>query len=165
MKRLMSIGAIAALTTGLFADIAAAAQPAPTPPSPEQVATSAIQTRQGLFKLIGYNFGPIGGALRNRQPLDATLVARNSPRIEMLAAMIPELLRNDTRQFHSAVKTAALDVVWTGQADLNAKANDLVKAAAALTAAARSGDQDAIQAAAGGVAKACGSCHDTYRAR
>jgi cytochrome c556 len=162
MKRLMSVGLLAALTFGSFASMAA--QEA-APPSPEQVAKSQIETRQGLFKLISYNFGPVGGMLRNRQPFDAALVARNSARIESLAGMITELHQADTRKFHSSVKSAALDGIWTGQADFKAKADDLVKAAAALTAAAQGGDQKATLAAAGAVGKACGSCHDTYRAK
>jgi cytochrome c556 len=162
MKRLMSIGLMAALTFGSAASIAA--QEA-APPSPEQVAKSQIETRQGAFKLIAYNFGPVGAMLRNRQPFDAALVARNSARIETLAGMIPELHSADTRSFHKTVKTAALDGIWTGQADFKAKADDLVKAAAALTAAAKGGDQKATLAAAGAVGKACGSCHDTYRAK
>jgi len=162
MKRFTSIGLAAALTVISFASVAA--EPA-APPSPEQVAKSAIETRQGLFKLISYNFGPIGGMMRNRVPFDAAVVARNSARIESLAGMIPELYGNDTRKFHSNVKTAALDAVWTGQADFKAKADDLVKAAATLTAAAKGGDQKATLDAAAAVGKACGSCHDSYRVK
>lgn len=162
MKRLMTIGLAAALTVTSFASIAA--EPA-APPSPEQQAKSAIETRQGLFKLISYNFGPVGGMMRNRVPFDAAVVAKNSARIEVLAGMITELYTNDTRKFHPTVKTGALDAVWTGQADFKAKADELVKASAALTAAAKGGDEKATLAAAGAVGKACGSCHDSYRAK
>jgi cytochrome c556 len=161
MKRLMSLGLAAALSVASFATMAA--QEA-APPSPEQVANNAILTRQGNFKLISYNFGPIGGMLRNRVPFDAALVAKNSARIEVLASMIPELFQNDTRK-DGTVKSAALDGVWTGAADFKAKADDLQKAAAALTMAAKGGDQKATIAAAGAVGKACGSCHDSYRAK
>lgn len=161
MKRLMSLGLAAALSVASFATIAAEEA---APPSPEQVANSAILTRQGDFKLIAYNFGPIGGMLRNRVPFDAAVVAKNSARIEVLAGMIPELFQNDTRKAGTA-KTAALDGVWTGAADFKGKADDLQKAAAALTAAAKGGDQKATLAAAGAVGKACGSCHDSYRAK
>jgi cytochrome c556 len=160
MKRLMTLGLAAALTAASFATIAAE----PAPPSPEQVANNAITTRQGVFKLISYNFGPIGGMMRQRVPFDAALVAKNSARIEVLAGMIAELHQNDTRKAGTA-KTAALDAVWTGSADFKAKADDLVKASAALTAAAKGGDQKATLDAAGAVGKACGSCHDSYRAK
>jgi len=55
--------------------------------------------------------------------------------------------------------------VWTGTADFKGKADDLEKAAAGLTAAAKSGDQKATMTAAQAVGKACGSCHDSYRAK
>lgn len=161
MNRLMTVGVAAVLSVASFATIAA--EPA-APPSPEQVANGAITTRQGAFKLISYNFGPVGGMMRQRVPFDAALVAKNSARIEVLAGMIPELYMNDTRKAGTA-KTAALDAVWTGQADFKAKADDLVKASAALTAAAKGGDQKATMDAAAAVGKACGSCHDTYRAK
>jgi cytochrome c556 len=161
MKRLITIGLVAALTVSAGASFAAE----PAPPSPEQQAKSAVETRQGLFKLISYNFGPVGGMMRDRVPFDAAVVARNSARIESLAGMIPELYQNDTRKFHQSVKTAALDGIWTSQADFKTKADALSTAAAKLTAAAKGGDQKATLAAAAEVGKACGSCHDSYRAK
>jgi cytochrome c556 len=161
MKRLMSLSLAAALTVASFATIAAEEA---APPSPEQVANTAILTRQGNFKLIANQYGPVGGMMRNRVPFDAALVAKNSARIEVLAGMIPELHMNDTRKAGTA-KTAALDGVWTGPADFKAKADDLQKAAAALTTAAKGGDKDATMKAAQAVGKACGSCHDSYRAK
>ena len=45
------------------------------------------------------------------------------------------------------------------------KSDGLTKAAAALTAAAKTGDKAATLKAAGEVGKACGACHDSYRAK
>lgn len=160
MKRLMTLCFATALTVASFATIAAE----PAPPSPEQAANNAIATRQGLFKLIGYNFGPVGGMLRGRVPFDAALVARNSARIEVLGGMIAELHQNDTRKV-GTLKTTALDAVWTDAADFKTKADNMVKASAALTAAAKGGDQKATLEAAGAVGKTCGGCHDSYRAK
>ncbi len=160
MKRLLAFGLVAALGFGSVAVLTAAE---PAPPSPEQAAKSRIETRQGLFKLISYNFGPIGGMMRNRVPFDAAVVAKNAARVESLAGQIVELYGEDTRKFHGSAKTASLEGIWTSQADFKAKADDLVKAAAALSAAAKGGDEKATMAAAGAVGKACGSCHDTYR--
>ena len=85
--------------------------------------------------------------------------------IEVLAGMIPELFQNDTRKFHAGNKTGALDGIWSSQADFKAKADELVKAAQNLTAVAKAGDQSKFAAAAGAVGKACGNCHDNYRAK
>mgnify|MGYP003527198681 CR=1 FL=1 len=67
MKRLLSFGIAAALAT---VSVATLAQDA-APPSPEQQAKSAVEARQGLFKVMGTQMGPIGGMLRNRVPFDA----------------------------------------------------------------------------------------------
>lgn len=158
MKRLKSLG----LAAALIVSGTAFAQQAPTP---EQQAQNAIQTRQGLFKVLGATFGPIGGMLQKRVPFDAALVEKNAQRIEVLAGMITELFQNDTRQFHGSNKTGALDGIWSSQADFKAKSDELVKAAQNLVAAAKSGDQSQFTPAAGAVWKACGNCHDSYRAK
>jgi cytochrome c556 len=132
------------------------------PPSPEAQAKSAIEARQGLYKLMATQFGPIGGMLRNTVPFDAAVVAKNSARIAVISEIIPELFVNDTRTF-TATKTAALPGIWNSQADFKGKADALTKAANDLNAAAKGGDKAATMAAAGAVGKACGSCHDSYR--
>lgn len=160
MKRLLAIGITAALAAASAATFAQGA----APPTPEQQAANSILTRQGLFKLLGQQFGPIGGMLRGPVPFDAAVVARNSARIEVLSSMINEQFANDTRKF-TATPTKALEGIWNSAADFKSKADALNTAAAALTAAAKTGDKAATLKAAGDVGKACGSCHDNYRAK
>jgi len=97
-------------------------------------------------------------------PFDAALVERNSARIAVLAGMIPEMFGSDTRKF-TATKTLALEGIWNSQADFKGKADALMKAANDLNAAAKTGNKDATLKAAGDVGKACGACHDDYRAK
>jgi cytochrome c556 len=171
MKRLLLIAATAVVTTGAFAAAPDAAPPAPAPaaapaapPSPEAIAKSAIETRQGLFKVMGAQMGPIGGMLRNRVPFDAAVIARNAARMQTLSEIIPELFANDTRKF-TATPSKALEGIWNSQADFKVKADDLGKAAAALVVAAKGTDQAATLKAAGAMGQACGKCHDNYRAK
>jgi cytochrome c556 len=140
------------------------AQAAAAPPSPEQVAKGAIETRQGLFKVMSAQMGPIAGLLRNQGEFNAAVVGRNAARIQTLSEILPELFANDTRQF-KATKTIALDGIWNSQADFKVKAEALTKAAAGVVAAAKTGDKAATQKAAAEIGKACGSCHDSYRAK
>jgi cytochrome c556 len=162
MKRLYSVGVAAALAT---MSVMAVSQGAPGgPPNPAAQAKTAIETRQAVFKLINNQNGPIGGMLRNRVEFDAAVVARNAARIEMLATMIPDLFVTDTRQFKDT-KTLALDGIWASQADFKAKADGLNKAAAALAEVAKTGDKANTLKAAADVGKACGACHDNYRAK
>jgi hypothetical protein len=82
-------------------------------------------------------------------------------RIEMLAPMIPEAFATDTRK--GSAKTQAREGIWTNAADFKAKSEDLARAAAALGAAAKTGDKGATMKAAGAVGKACSACHDNYK--
>jgi len=161
MNRLSRVGVAAALAA---VSALAFSQGAGGPPSPEAQAKSAIETRQGLFKLISNQMGPIGGMLRNQREFDAALVAKNAARIQTLAEIAPELFMLDTREF-KATKTAALDGIWTSQADFKAKADGLAKAAGATADAAKTGDKAATLKAAAEIGKACGACHDSFRAK
>ncbi|MEY4760191.1 MAG: hypothetical protein RLZZ200_47 [Pseudomonadota bacterium] len=158
MKRLISIG----LTAALSVAIANAAEPQQR--SPEDLAKQAIETRQGLFKVMGAVFGPVGGMLRNQVPFDAATAEKAGTRLVTLGGIAPDLFVNDTRKFTS-IKTTALDGIWNSQADFKAKADELVKAATDLAAAAKTGDKAATLKAAGAVGKSCGGCHDSYRVK
>jgi cytochrome c556 len=132
------------------------------PPTPEQQAEQAIQTRQGLLKVMGMYMAPLGGMLKNKVPFDAAAATKSATHIAQLGSMIPDVFTFDTRKV-TTVKTKAQEGIWTNQADFDSKADDLVKAATALVDAAKSGDKGSTLKAAGAVGKACGACHDNYR--
>lgn len=157
MRHFIALGLIALCS--MTAASTAVAQNAP--PTPEEQAQQAAELRQSVFKLLGWNMAPLGAMLRNRMPFDAAVAQKSAMRIEQLAPMIPDAFRHDTRQFK--VKSEARDIIWTRKSDFESKADGLLKAAGALTAAARSGDKAATLKAAGAVGKACGSCHDDFR--
>jgi cytochrome c556 len=156
MRLLARIGVIAC---SLFVLTVASAQNAP--PTPEEQAKEMTATRQGLFKLMGFHMDPMAGMLRKRVPYDQAQIQKAAARIEALAPIIPDVFKLDTRKFQ--VQTKAREGIWNSQADFNAKADELAKAAAALSAAAKGGDQGATMKAIGAVGKACGNCHDNFR--
>jgi cytochrome c556 len=158
MKSLFSISLAAILSVGAVTAVAAVAKS-------EAEAKTAIEARSQNFKDLGKAMGPIGDMLRRKVPFDAAVVATNSAKIQEIAPKIPGFFETDTRQFHGSLKTEALDGIWNSQADFKAKADDLAKAAAALNAAAKTGDQAETLKAAGAVGKACGTCHDSYRVK
>lgn len=159
MKKLISFGIAAALAMGA----AHAAAPA-GPASPEDVAKGQIETRQGLFKVIAATWGPVGGMMRNTAPFDAAVVAKAAGRLAALSPIAPDLFAADTRKF-TQFKSSALDGIWNSQADFKAKSDELTKAATELAAVAAKGDKAETLKAAAAVGKACGSCHDSYRAK
>ena len=145
-----------------LAPICAAVSQEAGPATPEQQMEQAIQTRQGVLKVMGFYMAPLGGMLKNKVPFDAAAATKSATHIAQLGGMIPDVFQFDTRK-NSAVKTKAQDGIWTNQADFASKADDLVKAANALTDAAKSGDKGTTLKAAAAVGKACGACHDNYR--
>jgi cytochrome c556 len=157
MKRVVKLSLLAmcsavAVTTAL-------AQDAPTP---EQQAQAAVDTRQGLQKVMGFEFvGPLGGMLKNKVPFDANVVQKNAANVAALASLQPDIFAVDTRKF--TLKTKAREGIWTNKSDFDAKSNDLVKASNDAVAAAKTGDKGATLKAVANMGKACGACHDNFR--
>lgn len=129
-------------------------------PTPEEQAQAAVDTRQGLYKIVGRYFGPIVGMARGQIPYDAAVVEYNASKINQLAGMVPDLFSKDTSEFD--LDTGALPGIWDNLEDFNAKAQALGQEAAALAAAAPAGKGPAMKVF-GKVGGACKSCHDDYR--
>ena len=135
---------------------------APPAQTPEQKAEATVLTRQGLFKVQSFAFAPVGAMLRSKN-VDAAAAVKAAQRVQVTAAMIPDVFATDTHAEKITIKTRAREGIWTNKSDFDSKANDLVKAAAELEAAGKSGDKDKILAAATGVGKGCSGCHDQFR--
>lgn len=161
MKKVIKKGLIATAAVAITVASSSIPSMAQKAPTPEDRAKNAVEVRQSLFKLLGFNMGPLGGMLRNLTPFDAATAKTNGENIEALAKMIPAVFAMDTREFK--VKTEALDRIWGAKANFDGKAKDLEKAAQALVMAADGGNEGATKAAMAGVGKACGSCHDDFR--
>jgi cytochrome c556 len=131
-------------------------------PAGDEAMAKAVENRQAVFKVINWSFDPVAGMLKNKVPFDAAVAAKAASRIEAIGPMITEAFAVDTRKA-TGVKTKAREGIWTNAADFKAKNDDLVKAAAGLSAAAKGGDKKAVLQAAAAVGKACGACHDSFR--
>ena len=130
--------------------------------SPEERAANATSTRQAVFKLLGFNMGPIGGMAKEVVEFDAALAERNARRIAALAPMIPELLAAmDTREFD--VETLALPLIWDNMGEFGDAANKLVDAANSFADVAAGGDRATTLEAVRSLGGACGDCHDRFR--
>jgi len=160
MKNFMKKGIVAGVAVA--AVVASASVPSlAQAPSPEDRAKNAVDTRQSVFKLLGWNMGPLGGMLRNQVPFDAATAKTNGENIAALGKMIPALFEMDTREFD--VDTEALDGIWGAKGDFDNKAKALVDAANNLVKVADGGNEGAVKGAMAQVGKACGSCHDDFR--
>jgi cytochrome c556 len=130
--------------------------------TPEERAAGATATRQAVFKLLGFNMGPIGGMAREMVEFDAAIAERNARRIAALAPMIPELFAAmDTREFD--VRTLALPIIWDNTDEFADLANKLIEAANDFADIAAGGDQAATLAAVRSLGGGCGNCHERFR--
>lgn len=121
-----------------------------------------VEVRQSLLKLVRWNMGPLAGMARGRVPFDIEQVETNSARIEGLFAMMDDAFAMDTRG--ADVDTDALDKIWEEREEFAEKISAARQAAADLTAAAGTGDEDSVMAGIGALGRSCGSCHDDYKA-
>src|SRR6185295_19596775 len=92
---------------------------------------------------------------------DFGLVATEAQRLEQLAPMITEMFATDTRGF--GVETNALDGIWKDSEHYVAKADDLVRAAQALEAGAKTGKLQVMAGTMAQVAAVCVDCHKAFR--
>jgi cytochrome c556 len=127
-------------------------------------AKKAIEARQHVFDQIKDLNDPLGKMLKKQLPMDPAVVAANAAKIQALAGQIPGAFKVDTRG-SKGTKTAALDGIWASEADFKTKADALAAAAGEAVAAGKSGDAAATQKAVIGLGKACGNCHDSFRAK
>jgi len=118
-----------------------------------------VKQRQAAMTLQGKYLGPIGAMMKGAAPYNADVVALNATFLENLARMPWDGFDPSTKGEKSKTKPEA----FTDTAKFKAAADTLEGETAKLGAAARAKNEAGVRAAFGGVAKACGSCHDAYR--
>jgi len=125
----------------------------------------AVKARQALMKGYGAQMGVLGGMAQGKIDYDAAKASEAAAALLALvqsdqSGMWPE--GSDNFELGADV-TRAVPAIWENLPDVGAKASDLAAAAAAMNAAAGT-DLAALQGAIGGVGRACGACHQPYRA-
>lgn len=149
-------------STALLACAAIFTATAQDGPSPQQQAISATETRQAVFKLLGFHMGPIGAMARGDREFDAELAERNARRIAELAPIIPDVVAAmDTRDFD--VETEALPRIWDNMDAFEQRAADLEEAANTFAEIAADGDRMEVIGAVREFGSNCGDCHDDFR--
>ena len=120
-----------------------------------------VKQRQAAMTLQGKYLGPIGAMMKGAAPYNADVVAINATYLENLARMPWDGFDPSTRGEKSKAKPEA----FTDTAKFRAAADLLEAETAKHGAAARAKNEAGVRAAFGGVAKACGGCHDAFRAK
>ena len=120
-----------------------------------------VKQRQAVMTLQGKYLGPIGAMMKGARPYDADVVALNATFLENLARMPWDGFDPSTQ----GEKSRAKPEIYKEWAKFRAAADTLEAETAKLGAAARAKNEAGVRAAFGGVAKACGSCHDAFQAK
>lgn len=148
MRRLLLAAAIAALPGAALA----------------QSPSDTVDARQGFFKLMGVNVGPLAAMARGEMAYDADRAATHAANLAALAAYDPSgLFAPGTSNADLPGETRALPAIWENVDDVQAKFGDFAAAAQALAAVAGDG-RAAMGGALGAVGGSCQACHDAYRA-
>lgn len=141
----------AAMVVSMLSALPATAQG----PKPEDV----IEFRQGVYKVIGWYFGPLGAMAKGDMPFDSKVAARNAQIVADMSKIAPDafLRGSDSGQ------TAVLPEVWSKPQDFAKAMENFQQQSAKLAEVAQSGDFDAFRAQVGETGKACKGCHDDFR--
>jgi len=118
-----------------------------------------VKQRQAAMTLQGKYFGPMNGMAQGKVPYDAKIVARNAGYLQALSEMPWDGFTESTKD----EKSRALPAVWAEPAKFK-EAQDRFQAAVVKLAAAK-GDEASAKGAIGEVGKACGACHENFRAK
>jgi cytochrome c556 len=120
-----------------------------------------VKQRQAAMTLQGKYFGPLGGMAAGRVPFDAAVVARNAGYLVVLSQLPWDGFNAST----SGEKSGALPAVYSEPAKFKEAADALQTASTHLATVAKGGSEADVKAAIGNVGKACGGCHDNFRAK
>jgi cytochrome c556 len=121
-----------------------------------------VKQRQAAMTLQGKYFGPIAGMASGKvSPYNADIIARNATYLENLAQMPWDGFAESTKD----VKSAALPAIWSDAAKFKEAADRLQTEVTKLGVVARAKDEAGVKAQWGAVGKACGGCHESFRAK
>ena len=150
MKTLLLGAAVAAIAVNAYA------QPGPSD------AASAIRARQANYRQMAGAMKGINDQLHSRDPALPTIQANS----RLILGFAPQVLRwfPQGTGAEARVPTRARPEIWADPAGFRLAGARLLAAARGLDAAARSGDIARVRTATVAVSRACGGCHDSYRA-
>lgn len=159
MNHFLKLGTVLAVAAGTSTVANAQAKP-----------EDAIRARQSIMRVVALNFGPVAGMAQDKIPFNKDAFVANAIRLESVWAMNPGrfFVPGSDKPVAGAKIAAFTDAkpeVWAQSDKFKTAFDRNTQEIAKLAAAARSGDENAMKAAAGEVGKACGGCHDDFRVK
>ena len=120
----------------------------------------AIKYRKAAMTVMGTHFGRVAAMANGRIPFDAKAAADNAE-IATIASKLP--FAGFIEGTDKGAETRAEPKIWTEMDKFKGAAMKMQEEMVKLNVAAKSGNLDAIKAAAGETGKSCKACHDVYR--
>jgi cytochrome c556 len=122
----------------------------------------AVEYRQSVYTVIGWNFKPMGAMVKGEIPFDAAAVARHAQYVEMMSKAAPEGFTKGSGP--DVVKnTEAKPEIWTKSGDFKTKMDNFQQEATKLAEVAKGGKEADIKAQFGKTAETCKACHKEFR--
>ena len=125
--------------------------------------SDAVEYRQGIYKAVRWNFGPMGDMVKGKQEFNADEFSRRAANLAALSKMPLEGFVAGSYNGTYSGSTDALPAIEKDWETFAGIMSDFETNAAALAEAASAGDMDAIRPAFMSVAKTCKSCHDKFK--
>jgi cytochrome c556 len=119
----------------------------------------AVKYRQAAFTVMGNHMGRLYRVVQGRVPYERDAVVRSAEIVETMALMPYEAFTPGSDLLESRAKPA----LWQEQAKFKQLAADMQAETVKLTAAAKTGNPDALRKQFAATAKTCDACHDVYR--
>ncbi|MDT7524548.1 cytochrome c [Pseudidiomarina sp. GXY010] len=124
-------------------------------------ADKAVEYRQKALSLMQNNFAYLGDMVKGDMEFDGEIFKARAADFSALSAM-PWIGFSQTGAMPGN-NSDALPAIWDNWDDFMQRAESFQQDAAALAAAAESGDQGDIRKAFMAAAKNCKACHDQYK--
>ncbi|MDD2893478.1 MAG: cytochrome c [Halothiobacillaceae bacterium] len=127
----------------------------------DEAQEKAIEYRQSVYTVVGWNFKPMGAMIKGEKPYNAAEFQRMAENVAFMSKLAAEgfIPGSDAK----AGDTEAKDDIWKKPEDFKAKMADFEKASAELAVVAKGGDLNAIKPVFGKAAETCKACHKAFR--
>jgi cytochrome c556 len=118
-----------------------------------------IKYRQGAYKVIGWNFGPMAAMVKGERPYDKAAFARHAEIVAFVGRLTLEGFTPGTDKGDTKVKPEA----FAKMDDFKAKMSKMNDETAKLAEVAKTGSFDDIKKQFGTTGATCKACHDDYK--
>lgn len=118
----------------------------------------AVDYRQSLMTLIGWDFGVLSDMVKDKKPFDAAEFSTRASRIAAMSDRLDEGFPKDSMRKESYSKPE----IWTNWDDFQSKAKDFDTQAKLLADIAKTNDATKNKEQFKKVAATCKACHDKY---